>query len=113
MPVTDMSFKNQMIAGYFNGSDEYIPSSELIYVHSHPLVKPNFLDELESLILNTSQLIQKKKIRGTIIENIAALTAKFGAELPSITQENAPRILNNLREIYKLCNGLLKNNNIV
>jgi hypothetical protein len=113
MPINDFSFKNTQIKAYFEGSDKYVPSSELIYIHSHPLVKPNFLDELEALILKTTDLIQKKNIRGSIIDKIGNLTMQFGAELPTISQENAPKILSHLRDIYKLCTGLLKNHNIV
>jgi hypothetical protein len=113
MALVDLSFKNTQIAAYFKGSDSYIPSSELIYIHAHPLIRPNFLDEMEGLILRTSQLIQEKNIRGSVIEKFAKFGAKFGAELPTITHENAPKILGHLREIYKLCKGLLKDNNIM
>lgn len=113
MSINDFSFKNANIKSYFEGSDTYIPSSELIYLHSHPLVKPNFLDEIESIILKTSDLIQKKNIRGAVIEKLTNLTMQFGAELPNINQENAPKILGHLRDIYKLCTGLLKNHKLM
>lgn len=113
MALADFSFKNTQILNYFKGSDAYIPSSELIFIHSHPLVKPNFLDEMEALILRTSQFIDQRNIRGTVINQLAELAMKFGAELPTINQENAPTILSHLREIYKLCNALLKGNNVV
>ena len=113
MALGDFSFKNPQILNYFKGSDEYIPSSELIFIHSHPLVKPNFLDELEAMILKTHQIIQKKNIRGIIIDRLSNLAMKFGAELPTITQENAPTILTHLRGIYEICDSLLKNNNVV
>lgn len=113
MALADFSFDNPQISGYFKGSDEYIPTSELIYIHSHPLVKPNFLDDLEYLILRTAQLIEQKNIRGAVIEKFATLAMKFGAELPTINEENAPTILSHLREIYQLCTALLKGNNVV
>lgn len=113
MALADFSFKNTQILNYFKGSDAYIPSSELMFIHSHPLIRPNFLDEIEAMILKTDQVIQKKKTRGVVIEKLTALATKFGAELPNITQENAPTILTHLREIYKICDSLLKNNNVV
>lgn len=113
MSLTDFSFKNTRIKAYFEGSDTYIPTSELIYIHSHPLVKPNFLDEFEAIILKTMDLIQRKNIRGVVIDKITNLTMQFGAELPTISQENAPKILGHLRELYKVCTGLLKNHNVV
>lgn len=113
MSLADFSFDNISIKAYFEGSDTYIPVSELMYIHSHPLVRPNFLDQLEKLILRTNELIQAKNIRGAVIERLADHAMKFGAELPTISQENAPTILSHLREIYRICTGLLKNNNIV
>lgn len=113
MALGDFSFKNQQILNYFEGSDEYVPSSELIFIHSHPLVKPNFLDEMEAMILKTSLVIQKRNIRGVVIDKLSNLAMKFGAELPTITQENAPTILSHLRGIYKICDSLLKNDNVV
>lgn len=113
MSLLDFSFSNTQIKAYFEGSDAYVPVSELMYIHSHPLIKPNFLDQLEALILQTSELIKKKNIRGAIIDRLTTHAASFGAELPTITQDNAPKILGHLREVYKICNGLLKNNNVV
>jgi|SRR5579859_1186959 len=111
--LTDFSFKNQQIKAYFEGSNVYVPSSELMYIHAHPLVKPNFLDEFEAIVLKTMDIIQKKNIRGAVIEKITNLTIQFGAELPTINQENAPKILGHLRELYIICTSLLKNYNIV
>lgn len=113
MSLLDFSFNNTQIKAYFEGSDEYIPTSELMYIHSHPLVKPNFLDQLETIILKTSETIQKRNIKGVMIDRLTEHTKNFGAELPTISQKNAPKILFHLREIYKICNGLLINNNIV
>lgn len=113
MSLNDFSFKNAQIKAYFEGSDSYVPSSELIYIHSHPLVKPNFLDEMEAIILKTAALIERKSIRGAVIEKLTNLTMQFGAELPTISQENAPKILGHLRGIYTICTGLLKSHNVV
>jgi hypothetical protein len=113
MSLVDLSFNNTQIKAYFNGSDSYTPVSELMYIHSHPLVKPNFLDQLEAMILATSELIKAKNIRGSIIDRLTEHAMKFGAELPNINSDNAPKILGHLREVYKICNGLLINNNVM
>jgi hypothetical protein len=113
MALSDFSFNNSEIKAYFEGSNAYVPSAELIYLHSHPLIKPNFLDQMEALILKTTQLIQEKRIKGSVIEKLSTSASKFGAELPNITMENAPTILGHLRDIYKLCTSLLKDYNVV
>ena len=38
----DLSFSNELIKNYFEGSDDYVPVTELIYVHEHPLIKGSF-----------------------------------------------------------------------
>lgn len=108
MVLADFSINNPQIKAYFNGSDEYIPSSEFMYIHTHPLVKPNFVDHIESMINRSAVIIEKRSIRGVVIEKFTDLAIKLGAELPNVTQETAPVVLSHLREIYKLCKNLLK-----
>lgn len=113
MALADFSFTNTQIKKYFEGSDAYIPVSELLYIHTHPLVKPNFLDEIEALINKTSAWMVSKNVRGTAVEKITSLAIKLGAELPNLTRENAPIVLTHLRDIYTICTALLKGGNIV
>ncbi|MNK09967.1 hypothetical protein D3C87_279770 [compost metagenome] len=108
MILADFSFNNPQIKEYFNGSDAYIPTSEFMYIHTHPLVKPNFVDHLESMINRTAILVEKRSIRGAVIDKFTDLAIKLGAELPNVTKETAPVVLSHLREIYKLCKSLLK-----
>lgn len=96
-----------MILGYFNGDNSYIPTSELIYLHEHPLIKNSFLVEIEKMILETSEVIIKKNISGSIVENFIQVAIKIGAELPTVNGQNAPILLQHLREVYKLCKYLL------
>lgn len=105
--MIDFTFNNNLIAAYFNGDDSYIPSSELIYLHEHPLISQSFLVDLEILINRTTEVLIQKNMVGSIVDRFVNATIKLGAELPTINQQNAPSILNELREIYKLCNGLL------
>lgn len=110
MIIADFSLNNNQIKSYFEGSDSYVPTSELLYIHTHPLVKPNFIDQIEALINNACTIVVTKSIRGSVIDKFTDLTIKLGAELPNLSQENAPIVLSHLREIYKLCNYLLKHN---
>jgi hypothetical protein len=113
MTLTDFSFSNTQIKKYFDGSDEYVPVAELLYVHTHPLVKPNFLDQIEALINKTSAWMKTKNMKGQAVTKLTDLSIKLGAELPGITRESAPIILSLLRSIYAVCNALLIGSNIV
>lgn len=103
----DLTFKNTLIKSYFEGDDSYVPSNELIYLHEHPLIQHSFLVEIEKLINQTAVYLTKRNMQGAVIERFIASTKALGAELPTINQQNAPKILNELRNVYKLCNSLL------
>lgn len=103
----DFSFNNDLIRAYFEGSNDYVPSSELIYLHEHPLIKGSFLTEIERMINETSSLLHRKNMQGPIVQRFIEYSIRLGAELPIIDEQTAPRILEELRNIYSLCNGLL------
>ena len=105
--LTDFSFTNSQIKAFFEGSDTYVPVSELLYVHSHPLINPNFLAEIESLLNITADRMVQKKMTGAPVTKFTTLAQNLGRELPELTEHNAPAVLGTLREIYKLCNAIL------
>lgn len=106
MPVIDLSLDSPRIKAYFNGSNSYVPTSELLYVHTHPLISPNFLSDLEAVILKAAVEIQRRNITGAPIDKITELTRSIGKALPSLTQDNAASLLGLLREVYVKCNQL-------
>lgn len=99
---------NEKIRKYLEGSDEDIPISELIYLHTHPLVRPSFLTEIETLVNQAAEVIEAKKIQGRPVEEFIRLAVTIGQTLPEINQTNAPVILNAIRELYKLCNLVIR-----
>jgi hypothetical protein len=101
--LVDLSFGNYRIRQYFEGSDAYIPAAELLYVHTHPLIKPNFLNEMESFINLTAKEMADRNMKGVIVDKFVNHTKALGVQLPAITNQNAAVILAALREIYKLC----------
>lgn len=110
--MIDFTFNNSLIKAYFEGDDSYIPTSELLYLHEHPLVTDSFLVQLEALILKTAVLIEDKKISGQVIDRFIAHTKELGEQLPALTAENSPIVLRTLRSVYKLCDGLLEQYNL-
>lgn len=105
--IADFTFNNKMIRDYFEGDNSYLPTSELIYLHEHPLIKHSFLIEMEKLINKTSEFLVKKNYQGAMVNKFINLTISLGAELPTINKQNAPNVLEILRKIYILCNTLL------
>lgn len=103
----DFSLSNPLISNYFDGDDSYIPVSELLYLHTHPLVQPNFLSDIEKLINDTAVYLESKNMRGTVVEQIVTLTIEMSSYLPSLDRENAPKFLETLRRIYSICVGLI------
>jgi hypothetical protein len=101
--LADLSFGNYRIRQYFDGSDDYIPSAELLYIHTHPLIKPNFLNELESFINLTAKDMADRNMKGAIVNKFVQHTKALGVQLPTLTNQNAANVLAALREIYKLC----------
>ncbi len=103
----DLTFNNQMISNYFKGDNSYLPVAELIYLHEHPLITRSFLVEIEKMIHRATEIIAKKNINGKTLERFVDATIKLGTGLPTVDQQTAPTILNELRNVYTLCVGLL------
>jgi hypothetical protein len=101
--ITDFTFNNPFIRDYFLGSDEYVPVPEFLYIHTHPLVKPNFMLEIEETINRTSEYLQMKNMKGTSVTKFLHLAQSLGAVLPIQDESKASEALKILREIYLFC----------
>jgi hypothetical protein len=108
MATTDFTFDNPLISAYFTGSNSYVPSAELMFVHTHPLIRNSFLAQIEVLINETKEFLIRKNMKGIVLEKFTTYTIQLGAELPKLSQQSAPNVLIILRNIYVLCNQLLK-----
>lgn len=99
---------NEGISKFMEGNDSYIPISELQYLHTHPLLRPNFLTEIDDLIKEVGQKIIDKKISGKPIDELQEHAIDIGILLntPIISEDSGRKILFSLRKIYKLCNKL-------
>jgi hypothetical protein len=105
----DFSFNNPEIKKYFEGDDSCAPVRELIYLHTHPLVQPNFLIEINNLVLvSTDKLVARNATKASkAVQGLEDLCIKLGQSLPEdeVTAENA---LIYLRDLYNLCNEINK-----
>jgi hemerythrin len=105
--LINLTLNNAQIKAYFNGSNSYIPTIEFMYLHTHPLVRPSFIDEIEAVITQAAAKVKTKKIVGSIVTRMTEITKDLGVELSSVTEANAPQILNLLREAYKTCRFII------
>lgn len=99
--------ENEGIKAFFEGSDDYIPTSELKYLHIHPLVRPSFLTEIEALVKKTGDVILSKNIQGNVVTRLEDIVINLGRTLPEINDKNAEPIMRELRNLYSLCNEVL------
>jgi len=103
----DFTFKNKFIADYFNGKSEQAPIGELVYLHTHPLITPNFLTEIEQTFLKAGESMKRRNLQGKVLEDVMAIGIKIGQTLPNLTYETAPILLEEFRKLYKLSNEII------
>lgn len=106
--LIDFTFKNVLIKKYFDGDNSYIPVSEFMYLHEHPLIRESFLVQIEKKVHEAGEIMAKKNMQGKILNKFIECTMCLGAELENVTTESAPRILEELRKVNSLCDSLLK-----
>lgn len=108
MSTNDFSFKNSLILKYFTDPNaKYVPSAELIYIHTHPLVTPNFLNEIQELINTTTLEFNNKRLTGIPVEKLTDSAIELGQALVKVDSTTAPNILRILRDIYVYCHKAL------
>ncbi len=103
----DFTFNNTNIKAFFD-TGENPPVSEFLYLHSHPLVRPNFILQLEDQILRLNdRALQGKNVSTRVIDELVAISIEIGSKVTSIyKEETAKEILSAFRRSYLLCNSL-------
>lgn len=100
----DFSFNNPDIKKYFEGDDSCAPIRELLYLHTHPLVQPNFLIEINNLVIQAGNKLISKNISATskMVQDLEDICIKLGQTLPEDTS-SAEKALPHLRDLYNIC----------
>lgn len=99
----NFTFTNPIIKDYFESeSNDNPPVSQLLFLHGHPLIRPNFLQEIENLACQAGGQIQKYKLEHKA-KQLEQIAIKIGQQLPELTYSNGPIVLEGLKELYKLC----------
>ncbi len=95
---------NEQIANFLGGDDSYIPTSEISYLHSRPLIRPNFITEIGDLIDKVGSKVEKAKLSGKPIDDLTSIALELGFAMGKpMDAEVAKQIAFSLRKVYKLC----------
>lgn len=98
-----------MIKEYFEGDSKNPPVRELLYAHTHPLIRPTFLSEIESMIGVASEAADRKGIspESKVVSDLILNAQKLGELIPSLDETSAPQCLLILRKIYTTCGKII------
>lgn len=100
---------NEIIHKFLNGDDSNIPVSEFMYLHTRPLLRPNFLTQIDDLVNKVGRKIVAIKLTGKPIDDLTGMAIRLGQAMDGeITEVRAQLILLTLRDIWKLCIDLDK-----
>ena len=104
MSPNDFTLANPNILAFFEGSDDYIPVGEVIYLHEHPLITPNFVQELDAMLLSVADKLAKISGTEKYTKTLEKIAITLGINLADgvINREQATNILMALREAYEL-----------
>lgn len=101
---------NDNLRSFFEEDGDHVPVSEMVYTHNHPLLRPNFLTEINDLAELAGDIILAKSITGKILEDYCMFAVRISSSFPNVTYETAETLMVELRNLYKLCNQIIKAN---
>jgi hypothetical protein len=110
MAITDFTLNNPLIKGYLEGTSEYVPSGELLYVHTH-FISNNFLSGIEKMVAQADLVIQsadKNSGKRTLGKKLIRATNELLVLVPQISPETAPRVLSVLKDVYKISKRIIE-----
>lgn len=106
----DFSLANPAIKSWLDRNSDASPVREFMYLHEHPLIRPNFVSDIEVLIYDTGQHMVRKNISGAPANKLVSLAEAFAARLNVFagdrTEDGAGEVLESLRDLYQLCNRI-------
>ena len=107
----DFSLSNPEIKGYFEFTSNTPPEGEIKYLHTHPLVTPNFVEEINILVVKAGERLASAKGIGydQYIKRIQETCIKLGESIPNMEMPDPANTLFYLREAYTLSNEILRN----
>lgn len=97
--MLDLTFENSTIKKYFE-TGQGPPVQELLYLHQHPLHRPNFIGQLDRQLCKLGEYIISKNIKGKVVTDLENIAIKIGTSLPLANKDNAESILSEFRKVY-------------
>ena len=107
MPITDFTLNNPLIKDFLEGKSTYVPSGELVYIHTH-LIQHNFLSEIETMLSIAHQVIDTITIKPKWTNRLLQAYMDLADILPNLNQETAPRILHILKDVYQISKHIIE-----
>lgn len=102
----NFSFNNPKIKKFFEGDDTDPPISELLYLHEHPLISDNFLNEIRGKALKGTEICLSVSVK--VPKNLEEDAIKLGQLIYLLSKENAVETLKVLRSINNYLDSFLK-----
>jgi hypothetical protein len=100
---------NEGIRKFLEGDDGYVPVSEYMYLHNKPLLRPNFITQIQDLVDKVGHKIMKHKLSGKPVDKLEDIAIALGQNMDGeLTNEKAAAVVMELRNLYKHCNDLDK-----
>lgn len=107
----DFSLSNPDLKAWFASGEGEAPVREFIYLHEHPLVRPNFISEIEVLIHDTGLHIKARNISGSPVKRLVDAAETFSQALKAYllgkTNDAARDVVEALKAVYKICTKIL------
>jgi hypothetical protein len=100
----DFSLNNPAIKDFFEGKGSF-PLSEFKYLHEHPLVKPNFVQEINDMVPEMEQMFISRNIPSdhAFIQKLLVIGIRIGNLIPKIGEDSSTQeILLALKDLYAL-----------
>lgn len=98
---------NDGIKNFFSGDNSYIPTSEMYYLSTRPLIKDTFLHEVRDMIprLMTHLESQSDELKAQYADSLEDLVIAMDKEISQgwPTPESTTPYLLLVRELYNLC----------
>lgn len=103
----DFTLTNPSIHAYFYEEGKPAPTAELMYLHEHPLIEDNFINQIDKKVNQTLEICLKHSLNGNVPDKFLELAVSLGIEVAEISSENAGKILNILKDLNSFCDSLL------
>lgn len=106
---TNFTLNGPTIKPFFSGENENPPISELRYLHTHPLIQPNFVSEIENMAQEVGEKLKKAKVDSNSepVKELTRIAIDLGRTMSSGQLDDPGQTLLHLRELYNFCNRIL------